>query len=201
MDAFKEHWIKSTVKSLFSKESVFTVPNFLSAVRLAMIPAIVWAFRIKRSDAAATVLIVLSAATDVLDGRIARKFGCVSDLGKILDPLADKLTQIAMLLCLMERYRFIRYMIPVFVSKEVIQTLLGYLTVRKYGDVNSAKWFGKVSTAVFFAVMIILFAFPHLPESISNVMLLISMSILLVSLVLYARFFLGLLFQKQSAGK
>lgn len=82
---------------LFKRDQIFTIPNLLSLVRLLMIPMIIWLYCEKEDYVAAAVMIVLSGLTDIADGIIARKFHLVSDLGKLLDPVADKLTQAALI--------------------------------------------------------------------------------------------------------
>ena len=77
------------------KNQFFTIPNLLSLVRLAMIPLLLWLYLEKREYLWTAVVVVLSGATDIVDGIIARKYDLISDLGKALDPVADKLTQIA----------------------------------------------------------------------------------------------------------
>ena len=76
----------------------------LSVVRLLLIPVIVWLYCGKQEYTAAVVVILLSGITDIADGIIARKYHMVSDFGKILDPIADKLTQAAIILCLTYNY-------------------------------------------------------------------------------------------------
>ena len=82
---------------LFKRDQILTIPNLLSVIRLLMIPVIVWLYCEKQDYIAAAAMIVLSGLTDIADGIIARKFNLVSDLGKILDPVADKLTQAALI--------------------------------------------------------------------------------------------------------
>lgn len=90
---------------IFSKDQVLTIPNLLSVIRLALIPLIVWLYVGKQAYSAAVIVILISGATDIIDGAITRRFHMVSDLGKILDPIADKLTQGAVILCLAVKYR------------------------------------------------------------------------------------------------
>ena len=82
---------------MFEKKNLVTIPNMLSVLRMCMIGAIVWLYCFEQNYYAAISVLLLSGATDIADGFIARKFGMVSDFGKALDPLADKLTQIAVL--------------------------------------------------------------------------------------------------------
>lgn len=82
---------------LMKKEQLLTIPNLLSVVRLLLIPLIVWLYCARQEYELAVLFILLSGATDVVDGFIARRFHMVSDFGKILDPVADKLTQGALI--------------------------------------------------------------------------------------------------------
>ena len=77
---------------LFKKENVLTIPNLLSLFRLLLIPVIVWLYCVRQDYRWTIVALAVSGLSDILDGIIARKFNMVSDLGKILDPCADKLT-------------------------------------------------------------------------------------------------------------
>ena len=73
----------------------FSIPNILSYVRLGMIPAIVWVYCGRKDYILASILMVISGITDIVDGWIARHYNLITDWGKIIDPIADKLTQIA----------------------------------------------------------------------------------------------------------
>ena len=79
---------------------VFTIPNILSFFRLILIPVLIWSYVVKKNYAATGWILLLSGLTDIADGFIARRFHMISKLGKILDPVADKLTQATMLFCL-----------------------------------------------------------------------------------------------------
>ena len=130
------------VKKETAGDQVLTIPNLLSVIRLALIPLIVWLYIGKQEYSAAVAVILISGATDIIDGFIARKFNMVSDLGKILDPVADKLTQATVILCLTVKYRWMRGLIVLFVVKEIIMAVLGYMAIQKKDVVNSAKWYG-----------------------------------------------------------
>ena len=80
------------------KEEIFTIPNILSFIRLLLIPVIVVVYVLYDYYLLAAILIVISGITDIVDGKIARRYGLVSDFGKMLDPIADKCTQAAVLL-------------------------------------------------------------------------------------------------------
>ena len=89
---------------LFRDGKIWTIPNVLSFFRLLLVPFIIWAYVGLHNNPLTITLLAVSALTDILDGQIARRFNMVSDLGKALDPVADKLTQVCIVLCLAFTY-------------------------------------------------------------------------------------------------
>ena len=87
-----------------AENRIITIPNLLSAFRLVLIPVFLWTYCIREEYLVTAGLLLLSGLTDLADGFIARRFHMVSNLGKMLDPVADKLTQAAMLICLVTRF-------------------------------------------------------------------------------------------------
>ena len=84
------------MKVLQSKKDIFTIPNLLSVFRMVLAVVMLWVFyspEVKEKVTAIIIILLISGLTDFLDGKIARKFHMVSELGKIIDPIADKLTQ------------------------------------------------------------------------------------------------------------
>ena len=124
---------------ILKKEQILTIPNFLSLLRLLMIPIIVWFYCVELRYREAVAVILLSGITDIADGIIARRFNMVSDFGKILDPIADKLTQVTLIACLISKYDLMIPLIVEFVVREFIMLVLGYLTIRKHDKVNSVE--------------------------------------------------------------
>ena len=94
-----------------SENKILTVPNLLSLFRLLLIPVIVWLYWFQKDYFPAGALLILSGLTDLADGYIARHFNAVSNVGKILDPIADKLTQAAMLFCLVTRFPLMDFLL------------------------------------------------------------------------------------------
>ena len=182
---------------VLKKEQIFTIPNFLSMIRLAMIPIIVWLYCRQQAYPAAVAVIVLSGITDIADGIIARKFHMVSDFGKILDPIADKLTQAALIICLTSKYKLMVPLIIEFIVREFIMLILGYVTIKKKDAVNSSQWFGKLTTVALYAVMVILILFPGIPLWAANTLIVICGTIMLLSFIGYARFYWKFLSQKK----
>lgn len=175
---------------VLKKEQILTIPNLLSLLRLLMIPLIIWLYCGAEQYPAAVAVIVLSGLTDVADGIIARKCNMVSDFGKILDPIADKLTQGAVLICLAVKYKLMIPLIIEFGLCEIGKLAMGYVTIKNQDSVNSAKWYGKLTTVVLYAVMILLILFPQISDGIANGMIIGCGVMLLFSIVMYVRFYL-----------
>lgn len=179
----------------FRKGQVFTIPNLLSLFRLLLIPVILWAFLKKQDRVLTIVLLAVSAVSDILDGQIARKFNMVSDLGKALDPVADKMTQGCMVICLSAVYPLMKYLLAMCVLRELCMTVFGLLVIRKNNAVHSANWYGKVNTVILLGTVIALLVFPGLPEQFRNALIILCIVSEAVSLALYMRYFLRVLKQ------
>ena len=168
------------------KRKIITIPNMLSLFRLLLIPVIVWLYIVKEDPALTTVILALSGITDIIDGIIARKCHMVSDIGKALDPIADKLTQIAMLFCLVTRYRWMLLPLSVMVIKEVTAGILGLLVIRKTGKVNGAVWHGKATTVLLYGMMLVHLIWAGIPIWVSNLLVLLCTAMMFLSFVLYS---------------
>lgn len=171
------------------KSQILTIPNLLSLFRIILIPFIVWAYFGIENNYVAIALIILSGATDIVDGFIARKFNMISEVGKVLDPIADKLTQGTVMICLTLKCVWMRALIVAFVLKEVTMGILGLITLKKVGEVNSAKWYGKANTVLLYVVMGVLVLFPQINVNVANVMILVCFVSLVLSLLMYIRFY------------
>ena len=134
-------------------DRIFTLPNMLSFLRLLLIPVIVFLYDRGQYWGAFGVLF-LSGVTDVVDGWIARTFHLVSDFGKAIDPVADKLTQIAVLLCLMPMKYW--WVVGILVFKEISIGILTLLALHRTHKGYSAGWYGKLCTVVIYLSMGIL---------------------------------------------
>lgn len=172
-------------------KEVFSIPNILGYGRILLIPVFVWLYctaEDTRDYVAAAAVIVLSGLTDKLDGWIARRFDMVTELGKVLDPVADKLTQCAIIICLAFRFELMRWVIVLFVFKEGFMAVMAFLLLQRKGrKLNGAKWFGKGCTAILYLVMFLLVLWPRLPAATANILMGISIAALLFSLVMYGQ--------------
>ena len=169
--------------------NIFTIPNLMSLFRLCLIPAIIHQYCTVQNTCLAVLLIALSALTDILDGKIARRFNMVSDVGKVLDPIADKLTQAALIICLISRYKWALGLVILFAVREVIVGTLGYFTLTRAHCVNSAKWYGKAATVTIYAVMMALILFPEIPEPIANLLFGMCAAVIVFACIMYCRFY------------
>ncbi len=172
------------MKKLFSGR-IWTIPNLLSGIRILLIPVILWFYLRRDNVYAAALVLALSGLTDALDGFIARRFSMISDLGKALDPLADKLTQFAMLCCLLVRFPRMLWLIILLCVKEVFVASTQLLVINRTDQVLGAAWHGKVTTILLYGVMILHLLWLDLPEDLSLTLELLCMAMLLLSGVLY----------------
>lgn len=130
----------------------FTIPNVISAIRILLIPVFVCLYfgSFINNTTYAFLVIVLSALSDIVDGYIARRFNMVSNLGKVLDPVADKLTQLAIVIVFCFKHNTLIPVFFVLFTKELLTTVAATLWFKKGLKPMSAKWWGKVSTAILY---------------------------------------------------
>jgi len=131
------------------------------------------------------IILALSGVTDIVDGIIARKCNMISDFGKAFDPVADKLTQIAMLFCLVSRFRWMLLPLCLMIAKELVAAILGLLVIRKTGRVEGAVWHGKVTTVSLYGMMIIHLIWFHIPGVVSGILIGACTALALLSAFLY----------------
>ena len=176
------------IRELFRKGQVWTIPNVMSLFRIVLLPFLIWAYVGLHNTTLTIILLAVSALTDILDGKIARKFNMVSDLGKALDPVADKLTQVSMVLCLAFKYKLMWILLGLCVIRETCMFILGLISMKRTGRVYSARWYGKVSTAVLYGTGLALLIFPKMPSWLSTALIILCMVVVVLALTLYTRF-------------
>lgn len=180
---------------------IFTVPNLLSFLRLCMIPVIMYSYIAKQNFTLAAVVFFISGATDIIDGYIARTFNMVTDLGKALDPIADKLTQIAMLFCLVSRFRLMIYPLIILIVKEFLSGIFALLAIRTSGEVNGAVWHGKLATVTLFVMLIAHLLFPNIDPNLSNLLIGFSIGAMFYSFIMYSAFDFRIVLGRKKAEK
>jgi cardiolipin synthase len=142
------------------------VPNILTLIRLALIPVFVLVFFSNMDQARYVALGVYAVAsfTDLIDGQIARKFNVVTEIGKVLDPLADKLMLITVIICFYFA-KDVPLLIPAIVlTKEAFMILMGIILYsQKDRVVIPANYFGKTATVLFTLAIVLVFFLPGNP--------------------------------------
>lgn len=156
--------MKAVIKEYLT--GCLTVPNLLSVLRIIMIPIFAVLFY-KDMIVWAVFVLFLSGLSDFLDGKIARKFNQISALGKLLDPIADKMTQITIAIMLYFEFRkssddivnAFSWVFLVFLIKEAVMVIGGAIMIMFGLKPVAAEMPGKIATFVFYAVMIVIVAF------------------------------------------
>lgn len=143
------------------------VPNALTVLRFLLIPIIVIAC-VQGQYILAIAVLSISGLTDILDGTIARKYNYITDFGKLMDPLADKATQISLLTTL-----FIKGAIPIWILAIVVLKEFCMVSGASflYGKelVVSSKWYGKLATVLFYVAMVISLFLEQIGNTTNNI--------------------------------
>lgn len=176
------------------KREVFTIPNMLSLFRLLLIPVYTVIYlkaRDLRDYTLAAAILAVSCLTDLIDGKIARHFDMITNVGKVLDPLSDKLTQLALTICLSVHYPVLRGVLILFVIKEVFQLTAVYVMFRRGKVLPGALFAGKICTTVLFISFILMVLMPMLPQNIVTAISLIDAAFLAYAFISYFLAFFG----------
>lgn len=172
------------------KKDILTIPNLLSLFRLVLIPLYIFIYLTADELAdyyIAGGILAVSCLTDAIDGKIARHFNMISTLGKILDPLADKATQFALILCLAIRYPVLWALVSLFVVKESFQLVAGFLTLRRGKMLTGALLAGKICTTVLFVSLILMVLIPSMDSVTVQIITLVDCIVLIIAFIGYAR--------------
>ena len=170
------------------RHELFSIPNLMGYFRILMIPVFCFLYltaETKQDIWKAAAVVLISSLTDMLDGLVARKFDMITEFGKFLDPFADKLTHGALAVCLALRYPLMWALLLLMAVKEGYMGTMGLLFLRKGRMLDGAMWFGKVCTALLFVGMLVLFLSVDLPRAAANTLILLMMTVMAVTLVLY----------------
>ena len=170
------------------RKQLLSIPNLMGYFRILLIPVIVWRYVTAETVTdyyIAAVMIGISGITDFLDGFVARRFHMITKVGKALDPIADKLTQGAIVLSLSFRFQWMIPLAVLFVIKEGFMGIMGIIFLKKGMMLDGAKWFGKVCTFVLYVVMFILILFPEIPLVAANSLIVLCIGLMLLSFGMY----------------
>lgn len=200
-------------KKYFRKSDLFLIPNLLCYLRILLIPAILCCYlcpiSLAGNDKAGIYLsiagLMIAAYTDFLDGFIARTYNMKSNLGKVLDPIADKLLQLATgfaIVFKLHTYPSVYLLLGVFLGKELTLIFEDISLAQHNRSFSQARWYGKVSTFLFYLVAAVLLLFgpffldslsPHDSHLVIDSLCTGSAFFLLLAWILYFRLYLKLL--------
>ena len=165
------------------------LPNKLTILRVIMIPFFVLTLLYDGGENqtlryVAAAIFIIASLTDMLDGKIARKYNLVTNFGKFMDPLADKLLVCSALICLIQLGQLPAWVVIIIISREFI--ISGFrLVAADNGIVIAASYWGKFKTVFqMTAVVLLIFDLPAL-SVVTNAVLWIAVALTIISLVDY----------------
>ena len=171
------------------------IPNILSVIRICLVPVFILVYfeDTPNSNIFATIVYAIASFTDVLDGRIARKYNITTNLGRILDPLGDKLMTMAVIVCITVDRVIPVWAVIVFLIKECLMGLGGMFLYNKFEEMPPSNYFGKSLTIVFFAVCVILMLFRSIPPLVAMIMISFALAVMLLAFATYAARFVRMM--------
>lgn len=186
----------SSEKKSSIKNEIFTVPNILVYIRIILIPVFAVLYinaKTTRDYYVALGVMAIAFLTDFFDGKIARAFNCVTELGKTIDPIADKLYQFSVALCLMMKYPLAVSLAIILFVKEMSMGVMGLVLINKGGKIFGARWYGKVCTAIIDISLLLLLVFPvfeiNVSSAVTSTIIYVCDAVLIVVSVVYTRLF------------
>lgn len=174
------------------KKEILSIPNLLSLFRLVLIPIYASIYLNAQSPMdyyLAAAILAVSVLTDFLDGKIARRYHMITNLGKVLDPVADKATQGILMFCLCTHFKPVWLLVALFIVKEGFMAVMGLLNLRKGRMIDGAVMAGKVCTTVLFAALLALILVPQMHPAAVWALVFVCAVFMVISLVAYARLY------------
>lgn len=176
------------------KKEILTIPNLLSLFRLLLIPVYIVIY-LNASEPShyylSAGILAVSCMTDLIDGKIARHFNMISTVGKVLDPLADKATQFALIVCLAMRYQVLMHLMILFIIKESYQLLAGGFALKHGKMLEGALLPGKICTTVLFVSLIALVMMPQMPHALVSLIAAVDALFMIISFISYILAYFG----------
>ena len=178
------------------KKQCFSIPNIISLFRIFMIIPFVILF-LRNNYIYSALILLISGFSDMFDGMIARKFNQITQLGQILDPIADKLTLVAVVVCMSIKFSAIIPIAILFVIKDVSMLIAGLILIKKGIAPPAAKWYGKIATVVFYVSIILIILLKAIFGIYNLILLIVLLSItsifMVFALIKYFILFLNLI--------
>lgn len=176
------------------KKDIRNIPNMLSLFRLALIPVYMYIY-LNASESRdywlAGTILAISCLTDMVDGKIARKYNMITPLGKLLDPVADKFTQLILTICLSLKYPVMRPVLILFLIKEFFQFFAALFNYRKGKALDGALVAGKICTTVLFISLTLLVIVPEMDSRVVEWFAVVDGACLIVAFIQYIFAFFG----------
>lgn len=185
------------------KKEYFNIPNLMGYFRIILLPVFLYVYGQAETPSeymAAFIILAVSFLTDLLDGKIARKFNMVTDFGKVLDPVADKLTQGALAIAVTLHYPLMKMFLLIFLCREIYMAVTGLYLLKKKKVCNGAQWYGKVCTTII-DVGVYLLLLPSIPYQAANIMIIIMIISVLFTWIKYIQFHASIIRQKELSVK
>lgn len=175
-----------------TKDKIFTIPNIISFFRILLIPIFIY-FYFAEKYLIAAIILATSGLSDVVDGFIARKFNMISKFGKIIDPIADKLTQASIGISLTIKHTELFPVLILFCIKETLM-LIGTIILFKHNlRPAEAKWWGKLGTVMIFVLLCVVvlsdITATAIPETIFSALMGITAICIALSLCAYSKLY------------
>ena len=183
---------------------VLNAPNLLSIFRICLVPVFlaVYFSGVSGCRIYAASIYVLASITDVLDGAIARKFGLITNLGRVLDPLGDKLMTASVLVAITIDGIIPAWAAVLFIVKESVMGIGGLLIHRvACVEIPSSQKIGKATTAVFFVVCVVLMIFDNISDTVACIMISAAILLMIIAFITYSRTFLSIMKSSKEAEK
>lgn len=180
------------------------IPNILSVIRILLVFVFIYLFFSMPEPYVALLIFLLAGATDVVDGYLARRNNWVTTLGKILDPVADKMMQCTVLVCLyIKQYIPIWFLLPFFI-KEALTLIMGFIVIKRRSVAVVSKWYGKFTVCLFYATIALSILFKDFLSQnpvLYNSMFVPAVAFAVIAMVAYIRHYAYLKNEEPKQGK
>lgn len=170
----------------------FTIPNIMGYFRIILVPVFLVLFVKSEKTPGYNAFywlmlatIAVSGLTDFFDGRVARKFNQVTDWGKVLDPIADKITIGAIIVALAYKYPIVLAMVALYIVKEGYMAIVGAILLKKGQKIEGAMWYGKVCTFATYVIIIALLVVKDMPQMWVDILVFANMAVMLFTFIMY----------------
>lgn len=180
----------------FNKKDLLTIPNILTYFRFLLIPVFIILYLNADTfmeNLLAVACVVASAITDIADGKIARKRNQITDIGKILDPVADKFMEFAMMFCVAFRYPPVIILFIVFAIKELVSLCFSGYLFKNDKNIGGAMWCGKLCTVILYTVLLIFLVIPNIGKTLMFIMIIAALAAMVLAFVVYMHAYVRLI--------